>query len=69
MNAIFVLLALLATASAFVANPGAARSLVQANKISMKMDLSKLAAVVPFVATPAAFASVDVSFTIIRTRI
>ena len=61
MNTIFVLLALLATASAFVANSGAARALVKANKVSMKMDLSKIAAIAPFVATPAAFASVDVS--------
>ena len=66
MNTVIVLLALLATASAFVANTGAARSLVKANKMSMKMDLSKIAAIAPFVATPAAFASVDVSFTIIN---
>ncbi len=61
MNTIIVLLALLATASAFVANSGAARSLVKANKVSMKMDFPKIAAIAPFVATPAAFASVDVS--------
>lgn len=61
MNTIIVLLALLATASAFVANTGAARSLVKANKVSMKMDFPKIAAIAPFVATPAAFASVDVS--------
>jgi hypothetical protein len=41
---------------------GAARSMIKASALSMKMDISKFAAIVPAMVAAPAFASVDVRF-------
>lgn len=58
---VVMLVAVFASASAFVSQSGAIRSMVKASSLSMKMDIPKIiASIAPMAVAAPAFASVDV---------